>query len=184
MTFGSRTTQGSREESDFQIGQQFLTGGVLNTESLRISHVADGLPFLMSGSPVGAAGPGGAAGGFGFLSPFFGGGGGGGRGPRGLAGPTGEGGEQGEEGQVGERGPEGPEGPRGQQGIPGPEGPSPIPQQSLQVVTDVIYTPATGVLSVKKKNVLLFQTPTDPGTGGEVAGDGTEFTVTTAVECA
>ena len=42
---------GSREESDFQIGQQFLTGGVLNSESLRI-HVADGLPFLMSGSPL------------------------------------------------------------------------------------------------------------------------------------
>jgi hypothetical protein len=182
MTFGSRTTQGSREESDFQIGQQFLTGGILNAQSLMISHVADGLPFLMSGSPVGSAGPGGSGGGFAFLSPSFGGGGG--PGPRGLAGPGGEDGEQGDPGLQGDKGDQGEKGDQGIQGIPGPTGPTPVADQALQVVTDVIYTPGTGVLSVKKKNVMFFQTPTDPGGGGEVAGDGTEFTVTTAVECA
>lgn len=185
MGFGSRFNQGSREEQDYQILQSMLQQGFLDGQRLGISHVKDGLPFLMSGSGIPGFGAGidGLAG---FGQPGFRGSNGspGGRGPSGTPGADGadgSDGEMGDTGEKGEKGDKGDKGDRGDQGLPGPPGPEPTPSFDLQVVTDISYNSSTGELKMRKADIKTFLEYSDPTSS--VSNQGTEYTITTAQNC-
>ena len=161
MGFGSRNTQGSPEEQDFQVGQ-FLTEG---NQNFGVTNVAKGLPYLMSG-----------ANGDPFaenvdLGDFV----------NRIRGADGEQGDQGIQGDSGLRGERGETGDKGERGEPGEPGTSPVATNALQVVTDVTYNSGNGQITIHKKNILLFDVPTNPSS--EVSNDGTSFVVTTAAVC-
>ena len=141
MGFGSRNTQGSQEEQDFQLGQSLIPGN----QNFGVRNVAEGVPYLMSGTQNG---------------PFA---------------------ERVDLGVQGNRGPRGERGEKGEQGEPGEPGTSPVATNALQVVTDVSYNSSNGQITIHKKNILLFDTPTNPSS--EVSNDGTSFLVTTAAVC-
>lgn len=158
MGFGSRNTQGSQEEQDFQLGQSLIPGN----QNFGVRNVAEGVPYLMSGTQNGPFAESVDLGEF-------------------LNQIRGDDGEQGPQGVQGNRGPRGERGEKGEQGEPGEPGTSPVATNALQVVTDVSYNSSNGQITIHKKNILLFDTPTNPSS--EVSNDGTSFLVTTAAVC-
>ena len=158
MGFGSRNPQGSQEEQDFQIGQDLTQGN----QNFGVRNIAQGLSYLMSGTQNGPFAESIDLGEF-------------------LSQIRGDDGEQGTQGIQGNRGPRGEKGEKGEQGEPGEPGTSPVATNSLQVVTDVSYNSSNGQITIHKKNILLFDTPTNPSS--EVSSDGTSFLVTTAAVC-
>ena len=184
MAFGARpSSTRTREESDAQVAQALVAAlGILRAEPLRITHVRDGIDFLMSGpgqNPFGAGGTGGP-GGF----PVDSGGGGGGGGA-----PT-EPGEDGEPGQTGEQGiqgPAGPPGPAGPSGSPGPQGPAGADGSGasatgfIEYIDSVIYDTSDQCLKTTTKKVYGFFA----SSGDETAFGATQGTsiVTCAAEC-
>ena len=158
MGFGSRNTQGSQEEQDYQLGQSMLQGN----QNFGVRNLAQGIPYLMSGTQEGPFAESLDLGAF-------------------LNQIRGDDGEQGPQGIQGNRGPRGEKGEKGDKGEPGVDGTSPVPTNSLQVVTDVSYNSSNGQITIHKKNILLIETPTNPSS--EVSSDGTSYLVTTAAVC-
>ena len=158
MGFGSRNTQGSQEEQDYQLGQSLIPGN----QNFGVRNVAQGVPYLISGAQNGPFSESVDLGEF-------------------LNQIRGDDGEQGPQGVQGNRGPRGEKGDKGDQGAPGEPGPSPLATTTLQVVTDVSYNSSNGQITIHKKNILLFDTPINPSS--EVSNDGTSFLVTTAAGC-
>lgn len=184
MAFGARPSNTrTREESDAQVAQALVAAlGILRAEPLRISHVRDGIDFLMSGpgrNPFGAGGTGGP-GGF----PADSGGGGGGQG---IAGERGEDGEPGEPGQEGLPGPKGDKGDKGdpgspgQPGQPGADGADASPNGYIDFISSVTYDTSDQCLKTETTRVYGFFANT--GTGGQFGSVQGTSVVTCAEEC-
>lgn len=183
MAFGARPSNTrTREESDAQVAQALVAAlGILRAEPLRISHVRDGIDFLMSGpgqNPFGAGGTGGPGG----FSPPGGGGGGGGA-PE-IEPEPGEPGEQGEQGEIG---PQGPPGPAGPTGAPGPagangaDGADASPNGYIDFISSVTYDTSDQCLKTETTRVYGFFANT--GTGGQFGSVQGTSIVTCAEEC-
>ena len=183
MAFGARPSNTrTREESDAQVAQALVAAlGILRAEPLRISHVRDGIDFLMSGpgqNPFGAGGTGGPGG----FSPPGGGGGGGGA-PE-IEPEPGEPGEQGEQGEIG---PQGPPGPAGPTGAPGPagangaDGADASPNGYIDFISSVTYDTSDQCLKTETTRVYGFFANT--GTGGQFGSEQGTSIVTCAEEC-
>ena len=186
MGFGARPSNTrTREESDAQVAQALVAAlGILRAEPLRITHVRDGIDFLMSGpgqNPFGAGGTGGPGG----FSPPGGGGGGGGGAP-GVEPEPGEPGQQGEQGEIG---PQGPPGPAGPTGAPGPagangaDGADASPNGFIRVVTDVEYD--TSDQCLKYETTKFYGFFQNSGTETEIVGvtDPLKSIIACAEEC-
>ncbi len=183
MAFGARPSNTrTREESDAQVAQALVAAlGILRSEPLRISHVRDGLDFLMSGpgrNPFGAGGTGGPGG---FPTDSGNGGSGGVPGERGL---DGEPGQTGEPGQIGPQGPPGPQGPAGAPGptgANGADGADASPNGYIDFISSVTYD--TGDQCLKTETTRVYGFFANTGSGGSFGVSQGTSIVTCAEEC-
>jgi len=187
MGFGARPSNTrTREESDAQVAQALVAAlGILRAEPLRISHVRDGIDFLMSGpgqNPFGAGGTGGP-GGF-PVDSGGGGGGGGGAGERGEDGEPGQTGEQGIQGIQGPPGPAGPAGAPGPQGPAGQDGSDASPNGYIDYIIGVEYDTSDQCIKTTTHRVYLVGANTGSGglLGAPPSGNGVTI-VACAEEC-